>query len=141
VPNAALRFKPTAEMQAQVGNAAAAAPDSAQRAAWRAHRDSLGTGQRQGQPRGTSATRGTASRSGSTATLWYLDRTGKLTVTRVRTGLSDGQVTEVRGPGLSAGMSVIIGVSSGAVAEKAPSQAATGSPFQTQRGPRRGPGF
>ena len=141
VPNAALRFKPTAEMQAQVGSAATAAPDSAQRAAWRARRDSTGaprTGARASGARAAGdSTRGHAV---SIASLWYLDKDGKLAVARARPGLSDGQRTEVRGPGLTAGMQIIVGVSQGSTTAPANSPSGSSSnPFQPQSG-RRGPG-
>jgi HlyD family secretion protein len=42
--------------------------------------------------------------------LWYLDETGKLTMTRVRAGLTDGQKTAVESPRIKEGMQVIIGV-------------------------------
>ena len=67
---------------------------------------------------------------GSTAQLWYVDATGKPAVMRVRTGLSDGQNTEVMGPNVREGMQVIIGT---ATTTTTP----TTSPFQQQR---RGPG-
>ncbi|MHB1225504.1 MAG: hypothetical protein ACYC2G_15860, partial [Gemmatimonadaceae bacterium] len=68
----------------------------------------------------------------STATLWTV-KGGKLTAIRVRTGLSDGQRTQVTGPALEAGMQVVIGTSSGAAGE------AAANPFQQQQ-QRRGPG-
>ena len=144
VPNAALRFKPTAEMQAQVGSAAASpAADSAQRAVWRARRDSLGA-QAGAKRTGARATSDSSSRSRSgtrsSASLWYVDKTGKLSVARVRTGLSDGQRTEVRGATLSAGMQVILGVSDGSAnAPTTGSRSTASNPLQPQGG-RRGPG-
>ena len=140
VPNAALRFKPTAEMQAQVGSSATTAPDSAQRAAWRARRDSAGgAGTNAGRARGASPS-ASHSRTGSTAMLWYLDKSGKVAVARVRTGLSDGQRTEVRGASLTSGMQIIVGVADGSAATQASGSASSNAnPFQPQGG-RRGPG-
>lgn len=43
--------------------------------------------------------------------LWYLDDAGKLAVTRVRAGITDGQRTEVTSPKINEGMRVIIAVS------------------------------
>src|SRR5687767_15024210 len=123
VPNAALRFRPTAEMMAEAGVSASrtAAPRTADdSAAFAARRDSLrkareaagGTaggqlgqagaagnrGGAAGSAGGTGATRSRAAGTGrgSAAQLWYVDAaTGKPAVMRVRTGLSDGQNTEV----------------------------------------------
>jgi hypothetical protein len=56
---------------------------------------------------------------------------------RVRTGLSDGQNTQVTGPDIKDGMQVIIGaVTTSATATPATTTTTT-SPFQQQR---RGPG-
>ena len=65
--------------------------------------------------------------------LWTVDKAGKLSVVRVRAGLSDGQKTEVRGEGLTEGMQVIVGVTQDG-------GGAPGSPFQAQQqtGPRPG---
>ena len=68
------------------------------------------------------------------AQLWYVDATGKPAVMRVRTGLSDGQNTEVIGQNVKEGMQVIIGTN----ATTATTTPATTSPFQQQRRP--GPG-
>jgi hypothetical protein len=54
---------------------------------------------------------------------------------RVRTGLSDGQNTQVMGQNLKEGMQVIVGTN--APATTATQQQTTTSPFQQQR---RGPG-
>jgi HlyD family secretion protein len=50
---------------------------------------------------------------------------------RVRTGLSDGQNTQIMGPDVKEGMQVIVGTNT-PTATTAP---ATTSPFQQQRGP------
>jgi hypothetical protein len=55
---------------------------------------------------------------------------------RVRTGLSDGQNTQVIGPDVKEGMQVIIGTSGSTTTAAATSP--TNSPFQQQRRP--GPG-
>jgi hypothetical protein len=70
--------------------------------------------------------------------LWYVDKNGKPAVARVRTGLSDGQSTEITPRDSSivtAGMQVITGTNGAAAS------ASTGSanPLQPQGG-RRGPG-
>jgi HlyD family secretion protein len=72
-----------------------------------------------------------------TARLWYLDGAHRLSVAIIRTGLTDGKVTEVAGEGLLEGMEVIA-----AVIDSAP--ASSTNPFQTQQqnnrqGPPPGP--
>src|SRR5262245_8540649 len=132
VPNAAVRFRPTEEMRAQVRErmqGAGGASADGQR------------GQRSGAGRnasGNGASNSSASgRPHNVAMLWYLDDQGKLQVARVHTGLSDGQRTEVKGEKVKEGMQVIIGVTQ--------TDASTGSsnPFQPQAPatPRRPGGF
>ena len=143
VPNAALRFRATPEMMAEAGVSATgtgAPRTAADSAAFAARRDSLrrareAAGGSAGGQAGTAGNRGGATRPagsarGSTAQLWYVDATGKPAVMRVRTGLSDGQNTEVMGPNVREGLQVIIGT---ATTTTTP----TTSPFQQQR---RGPG-
>ncbi len=108
VANAALRFQPTAALLAEWREAhPGAAPPAA------------------------------AADSRDSGTLWYLDGSGRPQVVAVRTGLDDGQSTEISG-GLQAGMRVIAGAT-------ANGKAATGSasPFQgtqqRQGGPPPGP--
>ncbi|HEX2205804.1 MAG TPA: efflux RND transporter periplasmic adaptor subunit [Longimicrobium sp.] len=134
VPNAALRFRPTPEMLAQIGSANGVRVDSAR------VRAAAG----QGAQGGSSASRSGGAqgqRSANAARLWYVGADGKPAVARVRTGLTDGQSTEVRGAALKEGMQVIVGVSTGGES----ASAASGSPFgggQTQRtgGPPGPPG-
>jgi len=134
VPNAALRFRPTeqmlAQLRAQRGANGAAAPGA------------QGNGSRQGAPppgaagsmMGSSGPpNGAAFRAGgqrpeNTAVLWYVDEKNRLGTIPVRVGITDGQRTEVSGPGLKEGMRVIIGVT------QSQSTSAGGSPFQ-QRPP------
>jgi HlyD family secretion protein len=122
VANAALRFQPTEEMAAET-------KDRAQ--AERRQRTESGAA-----PDGR--TRGEAARPENAGMLWYLDEAGRLAMVPVRTGISDGQYTQIEGPDVSAGMMVIAGVSQS-------SQASTSNPFQSQQasGPpgRPGPGF
>jgi hypothetical protein len=73
--------------------------------------------------------------------LWYLDKTGKVAVARVKTGLTDGQTTEITprdSTALQAGMQVIIG--SNSATTTATSSASSANPLQPQSGQRRGPG-
>ena len=72
-------------------------------------------------------------------TLYTVDEQGTLTPIRVRTGLTDGSTTEVRGQNLKAGMKVIAGTAQPQTAE-----AEAASPFQQQqqqRGGQRPGGF
>jgi len=73
--------------------------------------------------------------------LWYLDKTGKLAVARVKTGLTDGQTTEITprdSTTVQAGVQVIIG--SNATTTTSTSSASSANPLQPQSGARRGPG-
>lgn len=121
VPNAALRFRPTEEMRAQLrarqgqGNGAAQgrspSADTEGRRAGRV-RD-MGSAGPPGSagPGDSSARNGAAFTAGSNVVmLWYLDEKNQPAVTPVRTGITDGQRTEVEGPGIREGMRVIIGV-------------------------------
>jgi HlyD family secretion protein len=68
--------------------------------------------------------------SSSRTLLWFLDEAGGLTAAPVRTGISDGQYTEISGDALREGLQVIAGTGGAA------SAAATAStnPFQSTRG-------
>jgi HlyD family secretion protein len=155
VPNAALRFRATAAMLAatpattagSAASGAGAGRDSAQgvpgvgagrdstrgtgAGAGGAGRDSTqrrqGTGQG-GQSASGARPGGGAGRSGITV-LWYLDAKGQPASMRVRTGLSDGQLTEItsRDVNLKEGLKVIAAVTN----EKAGTAAS--SPFQQQQ--------
>jgi HlyD family secretion protein len=155
VPNAALRFRATPEMMAEAGVGANGMPEprtAADSATLAARRDSIrkarraagGNGQTAGgqfggAPGGQNGG-GTANRSRSAggrpgaAQLWYVGPDGKASVARVRTGLSDGQNTEVIGQTIKEGMQVIIGTNATAAAATA---TPTTNPLQQQR---RGPG-
>jgi HlyD family secretion protein len=117
VPNAALRFRPTQEMFA----ALRASGSEARR----------GTSQSQPQPRETRERR----RPSDGAMLWTLGDDGQVGRIRVRTGLTDGQRTQIEGEGVREGLQVIVGVTQSA-------QATGTSPFQSpmQPGQPRGPG-
>ena len=146
-PNAALRFRATPEMMAEAGvsatggSAPRAAADSAafvaRRDSVRKAREAAGGGQAGAQATGGNRSAGAArtpgSGRGAMAQLWYIDATGTPAVMRVRTGLTDGQNTEVTGQNLKEGMQVIIGTTATTAATTT-----TTSPFQQQRRP--GPG-
>jgi HlyD family secretion protein len=155
VSNAALRFRATAAMLAATSAAsgATAGRDSTPGAAAtgsgrdstpavpRAGRDSTqrrqatGQGGQGGQSLTGARPVGGAGRSGVTV-LWYLDAKGQPASMRVRTGLSDGQLTEITGRdvNLKEGLKVIAAVTN----EK--SGAGASSPFQQQQQQGGGPG-
>ncbi len=124
VANAALRFKPA-------DNAAVARTETApaqQRTGERSRERTRGQGSANGQ----------RTRSGGVGTIYTVDEKGTLAPIRVRTGLTDGSTTEIRGGDLKEGMKVIAGTAQ-------PQSAGTTSnvsPFQSntpqQRGTRPG---
>ena len=120
VPNSALRFRPTAEMLAQIGADTALAAGAPRAGGPRA-----GAGRRM---------RGQAMGESTTGTLWVLGENGRLDTLTVRTGLTDGQSTMVFGDNIQEGMEVIAAVTS--------TDAAAANPFQaqpTQTGGPQGP--
>jgi len=147
VPNAALRFRATPEMLADAGVSGAtngAPRTAADSAAFAARRDSVRRAR--GDSAGANATAGGANqaRGGTTtraagargfAQLWFVDSAGKPAVTRVRTGLSDGQNTQVMGANIHEGMQVIVGTATTTAAQTS----TTTSPFQQQRRAPGGP--
>ena len=146
VPNAALRFRATPEMMAQVGfgQRTRAAGDSARGAGASTSLANGSTAQRSGAyGAGTAAsgTRGAGSPNGvrtNAGMLWYVDKTGKLAVARVKTGLSDGQTTEITprdSTAVTAGLQVIVGSNAPATSSTTSSSA---NPLQPQGGGRRG---
>jgi HlyD family secretion protein len=158
VPNAALRFRATPEMMAEAGVTNGAPRTAADSAAFAARRDSIrkaraaaggnaGGGQFGGGPAnggapgaggasGATRSRSSGGRSGF-AQLWYVGANGKPAVMRVRTGLSDGQNTQIIGQNVTEGMQVIIGTNAATTATT--TQQPSNSPFQQQRRPP-GPG-
>jgi len=154
VPDAALRFQPTAAMVAQIRAQRAASGADTSRGGAKGDSASRsgrgGFGRRGGAAGGRggfgAAGGGRGGRGGATAnggrpvgdvaTLWYM-KDGKLAATRVHTGLSDGQETEISGPNVVEGMQIIAAVTSGAssAATKAPT-----NPFQSNNQNGRGRG-
>jgi HlyD family secretion protein len=118
VPNAALRFRPTAEMLTAVQERGGAAAETGARR--QAHAPSPSGG----APR--------VARDDS-ATVWFLDATGALATARVRTGISDGIVTEIEGPAIREGMQLIAGVMQSG-------DSGTANPFQQETPDRRSRG-
>jgi HlyD family secretion protein len=115
VANAALRFSPVIPSTArdpQIG------------------RDQRATA---GDPAPSSRLRMTA------RTLHYLDANGKLQTIKVRTGVTDGSFTEVRGEGVKEGMKVIAGTAQPqSAAQQTSSNPFQGNSNQQPRGPRGG---
>jgi HlyD family secretion protein len=136
VPNAALRFRPTAEAIAAAGIKSTFTTDSTR---------SRGASGASGTAAAAAARRtaGGAARStgqrASRGTLWYLDATGKLKSARVAVGLSDGQRTQVTSDVVKPGMQIIIG-SNAPASTSATGTQASASPFSPQGGGQRGPG-
>lgn len=127
-PNAALRFRPTEAMMAelrakrQAEDGGGAARDSGAGAA---------AGER-GEGRG-GGRRDRANGGDGRSMLWTVDGDGKPAPVFASTGLTDGQLTEVSGPSLEEGMQLIASVATS-------SGAAASNPFQSSGGsPRRGP--
>lgn len=132
VPNAALRFRPA---EGAIP-AARGSGDSTRRGVGAAQASANVRGA-QGVARGGRPGGAGSRRSANTGMLWIL-KDGKVTPVRVRTGLTDGQRTQVEGRDLVPGMMVIIGTQAAG-----PASAATASPFagaanQGGRPPRPG---
>jgi HlyD family secretion protein len=141
VPNAALRYRPTAEQLAEAGISAggAAGRDTSARGATRPAADSARIRARRSAADAGAGGASGARTGGSVGTLWTVEASGKLKAIRVRTGLSDGQKTQVQGQGLTEGTQVIVGTATGA--QSGTQSAQSTSPFQPQGGGmRRGPG-
>jgi HlyD family secretion protein len=136
VSNAALRYKPSTEVIAQYG-AAAPSKDALPAAGSNAP---TGT---QGGAGGMRARKTQRSNNGF-GTLYYLDPQGKLLVTRVHTGISNGASTEIQNPKVTEGMKVIDGiVSTTASNEQKSSKTTPNNPLggSQQNSGGRGRGF
>ncbi len=138
VPNAALRYRPDQEIVTDV-----MARRQAEREARQAAGDSSpggegGSGRGQGGQGGQGGERPAGGLPADRGMLWIVGEDGQLDAIMVRTGISDGTNTEIRGRDLAAGTQVIAGISSSAAQT-------TGSPFQQQSqqtgGPPRPGGF
>jgi hypothetical protein len=113
VPSAALKFQPSTEMlkdlRAEMEKRFAGMPDSV-RAAFRNGR--AGSGGRQGSSMngGAPGSFGSFTPPPNSGQLYYLDDKGKPSMSFVKTGATDGKMTEiVRGRGVDEGVKVIIG--------------------------------
>ena len=113
IPNAALRFQPTAEMLAAYktesdSNARKNIPDSLRNRFRRMGNGSFGQNSGSGQNSGFA-------RNKSFGRVWYLDGKDQLKMAMAVLGLTDGKSTEiVRSRNLKDGMKVIIGLQNGA---------------------------
>jgi HlyD family secretion protein len=143
IANAALRFKPAADAKVATTDTATTtgtpASSPAGSAASRRQGGAEGAGTATGQPAGRRRS-GTGTRSGGTGTIYTVDAKGVLTPIRVRTGLTDGSTTEIRGRDLKEGTKIVAGTSQPQSASATTSNA---SPFnntstQQQRGGRPG---
>lgn len=116
VPNTALRFQPTQimmdEYRKNMQKQFESLPDSIKNQRTQQFgnmgQGGRGMGERSGQPGGMEMAGSSQRNSGR---LWYLDENGKLDMIRVRTGATDGKVTEVSGRNIEEGKKVIIGLS------------------------------
>lgn len=148
VANTALRFRPPVDSTAQAaggrgaGASAAGSPAGMPAGATAAAGAQGGQGgQRGGAPGAGGMGGGQGRRAGgarSDVGTIYTFEAGKLVPHRVRTGITDGTRTEIRGESLTVGMQVVIGSNVGGTAA---TSGTTSSPFQQQqqRGGRGGP--
>ncbi len=137
VPNAALRFQPTQKMmddfRENLQKQFESLPDSIKnqrRQQFGNMQGGRGMGERSGQFGGMEMS-GTSQRN--SGRLWYLDENGKINILRVRTGATDGKVTEISGRNIDAGKKVIVGLSKkeqqSQQTNRMPSQTFRRSPF------------
>jgi HlyD family secretion protein len=150
VSNAALRFAPTDEQLTLMG---------VQKAAPRA-KTATGTNGTTGNATGTNAATSTMSAADRAArraaraangggrppiaTLYYVDKDGKVATTMVRTGITDGTNTQIMGKDIQPGMKVIAGITTGAQTASTSTAPTATSPFSggaQQRGGGRPGGF
>ena len=113
VANAALRFRPNEQMMTELRERMAAeraaSGDTTSSAGQRAPGQGASSGWA-GAPTGNGGFQGGAS-SSNRAMLWYLDENGNVSVLPVRTGITDGSMTEIIGQNVEEGMQIIAGVS------------------------------
>jgi HlyD family secretion protein len=136
VPNAALRFRPDQAVVAAVMERRRAEREARQGGGGQGGQG--GPGAMGGRPGGQGGGSGGGLPS-DRGMLWFVGEDGKLDAMMVRTGISDGSNTEIRGRDVTVGRQVIAGVASQA------SQSSS-SPFQQQNqrpagGPPRPGGF
>jgi HlyD family secretion protein len=140
VSNAALRFKPTDEMLAELGDPNAAAKTAktvTTTTTTTVTGTNAATGTGAARTRSGNGQRTGGARTGGMGTLYSIDAKGKLQVTRVRTGISDGTFTEVQGKTVTEGMKVIAGTVQPSTAKTASTTTAPSSPFQGSSQPQQ----
>ncbi len=135
VPNAALRFRPTASMfqqlRARMESSRPSRPDSAGRES-----NGQSGGESAARPSGRPGGEGGNPFAGgfggnsNRVLIWYLDEEGQLAATSARTGITDGASTEIEGDGLEDGLDVIAGVTETA-------SNGSSNPFQSSNQGRR----
>lgn len=138
VANAALRFRPSEKVMAEVRQRMQHEMEARRAASGDtgppAGPAQLGAAARAGQQRPASGN-GAVTTENQRSLLYYLDDKGILSAMPVRAGITDGQSTEVRGPFLKEGMQVITGMTQA-------TKTSLSSPFQSsQSGPPRPPGM
>lgn len=134
VPNAALRFRPDQAVVTAVMERRRAEREARQGGGGGEGRPQ-GQGGQGGRPGGMAGGPGGGSGGAMPSDrgmLWFVGTDGKLDAMMVRTGISDGSNTEIRGRDVEAGRQVIAGIASSAAQ-------ATSSPFQQQQRPAGGP--
>lgn len=148
VQNAALRFRPTESMMAEVRERMqrqreertdGTSDSTRQRRGQRGDDNGEGQerqarGQRQGNGEGGFGGFGNGQGRTDFVMLWYLDEAGNLAMAPARTGISDGQMTEIRSRNLEPGMQIIAGVT------QATEEESSSNPFQQPRQNRFRPG-
>ena len=123
VSNAALRYKPSAEVLAQFG----AATTSKDATTTTGSSPATGTG---GGAGGMRARKDQGSGAGDgLGMLYYLDTQGKLQIARVHTGISDGASTELQDQNVTEGMKVIDGLASTTASTSQKSAATPSNPL------------
>jgi HlyD family secretion protein len=142
VPNAALRFQPTAEVLAAYGRAESEA--GAESAATTARRGGQGAAGRTGGRGATGRTVPAAPAAApldfeqTTGQVWILTGAGQLQAVIVELGITDGSYTELLASDLPEGTAVVTGMASTSVG-RAPTTGAVANPLMgPQRGPRGG---
>ena len=135
VSNAALRYKPSEELLAQLGASPtpAGSPRALRRPSPGADEAAPGPSRREGRS-------GTSNGRSPSGTLYVLDASGRLESVRVQTGLTDGSFTEVQGRNVSEGMKVIAGLAPTATSASKPAANPLSPSPQNRRGPPGGGG-
>ena len=114
VPNAALRFRPNEQMMLELRERMQADRGQSSDSTARPGGDaSTQSAPGQAAPGGWASAGGNQGFGGGSdrAMLWYLDENGNISMLMARTGITDGSLTEISGPGVEEGMQIIAGVS------------------------------